>query len=234
MQKNRNYPVTQASILDNCVIPINRLLNEGEKALLLQNANVLKFKRKETIVKQGNVANSIIYLNEGLVKITRELRRDKGLVIKLEREGMFLCLISQLNATPYNFTITALEQCTVTHFNRDTFIEIMQNNGMFATEIARIISNNTIDNINRISGLTHKQLPGRIADLILYLANQIYKSNQFQVPLTRKELAELCGTTKESLIRTLSEFNHDKIIDIQKNTISIRSYEILSTLSRLG
>ncbi|MBS3771222.1 MAG: winged helix-turn-helix domain-containing protein, partial [Bacteroidales bacterium] len=67
-----------------------------------------------------------------------------------------------------------------------------------------------------------------------YFAEKIYDSNQFSFPLTRMELAELAGTTKESLIRTLTEFKHDKIIELEGKHVNIKSYDIIKTLSRLG
>jgi CRP-like cAMP-binding protein len=81
---------------------------------------------------------------------------------------------------------------------------------------------------------SHKQLPGRIADVILYFSGVIYKSEEFDFPFTRRELAELAGTTKESFIRTLAEFKNDKIIDLEGSRVKINSLRIINTLSELG
>jgi CRP-like cAMP-binding protein len=56
----------------------------------------------------------------------------------------------------------------------------------------------------------------------------------FALPLSRVEMAQLAGTTKESLIRTLTEFKHDKIIDLEERNLTIVSLEIIQTLSRFG
>ena len=88
--------------------------------------------------------------------------------------------------------------------------------------------------IDKLSSLIYKQLPGRVADIIIYFSELIYKNSTFTFPLTRQELAELAGTTKESIIRCLSEFKHDKIIDIDRNTVTVLSPKIIHTLSRLG
>ncbi len=101
-------------------------------------------------------------------------------------------------------------------------------------EVVKQLSTDNIFNINRLSSLLYKQLPGRVADIILYFSEDIFKNNTFTIPLTRQELAELAGTTKESLIRTLSEFKHDKIIDMNRNFFQVNSMHIVKTLSRLG
>ena len=70
--------------------------------------------------------------------------------------------------------------------------------------------------------------------MLLFFSENIYKSQSFTLPLSRRELAELTGTTKESMIRTLAEFRHDKIIKIDGKEVEIISPNIIRTLSRLG
>ena len=82
--------------------------------------------------------------------------------------------------------------------------------------------------------LSHKQLPGRIAEVILYFSEEIYRDIEFDFPLTRLELAELAGTTKESFIRTINEFKHDKIIELDARHVRIISMDIVKVLSELG
>lgn len=82
--------------------------------------------------------------------------------------------------------------------------------------------------------LSHKQLPGRIADVILYFSDINHKNEEFDFPLTWRELAELAGTTKESFIRTLAEFKNDKIIELNGSHVKIKSMKIVRTLSELG
>ncbi len=81
---------------------------------------------------------------------------------------------------------------------------------------------------------TQKQLPGKIADVLLYFSKEIYQSNKFTLPLTRRELAQFAGTTKESFIRTLTEFRNDKIIMLNGSEVEIISLDISNTLSEFG
>jgi CRP-like cAMP-binding protein len=70
--------------------------------------------------------------------------------------------------------------------------------------------------------------------VLLYFAEKIFHSTSYTLPLTRRELAELAGTTKESFIRTLTEFKNDKIIDLDGSIVEIKSMKIIKTLSELG
>jgi CRP-like cAMP-binding protein len=107
-------------------------------------------------------------------------------------------------------------------------------NSKYSLQLLNSISLDGLFTFEKLLSHTQKQLPGRIADVILYFSQEIYKSKSFIFPLTRKELAELAGTTKESLIRTLSEFKNDKIISMEGQEVEILSLEIIKTLSALG
>ncbi|MDX2415103.1 MAG: helix-turn-helix domain-containing protein, partial [Bacteroidales bacterium] len=107
-------------------------------------------------------------------------------------------------------------------------------NGRFARELFRILSLEMLDVSEKLVNFSMKQLPGRVADLLQYFSDTVFKANDFTVPLTRQELAELIGTTKESLIRTLNEFKNDKIIDLEGKRIKILSPDLITMLSELG
>ena len=77
-------------------------------------------------------------------------------------------------------------------------------------------------------------MPGRIAEVLLYFSENIYNETEYDFPLTRQELAELAGTTKESFIRTINEFKHDKIIELEGRRVKIISMDIIKVLNELG
>ena len=107
-------------------------------------------------------------------------------------------------------------------------------NGKYAFEIMKLVSRGGLFIFERLMSQSLKQLPGRIADVLLYFSTHIYNNTVFEFPLTRRELAELAGTTKESFIRTLSEFKNDKIINLDGTSVEIVSMDIVKTLSQLG
>ena len=82
--------------------------------------------------------------------------------------------------------------------------------------------------------LAHKQKEGRIADIILYLAAEVYYDNNFILSLTRKELAEFAGCSTENVIMTLSRWQNEKIITIEGKKFEILNLEKLQYISRIG
>ncbi len=212
----------------------NHLLTGADKELLIQNSNLVEYSKRDTIIKQNSRTSHVIFVVSGLVKISKEMRKGKSLMLKIEGPESFIGLSSVFGNETYDYSVSAIEQTLVSFTDLKIFKEIISRNGALGLEIINNISKNNLFNIDKLSGLLYKQLPGRVADMIIYFSEEIYKNSTFSLPLTRQELAELTGTTKESLIRTLSEFKHDKIIDMERNNITILSSKIIYTLSKLG
>ena len=82
--------------------------------------------------------------------------------------------------------------------------------------------------------LSKKNLRGKIAYILLDFSENVYKSPEFDLPISRKELAELIDMTTENVIRILSEFRKDGIISITGKTIAIKNMELLEQISLHG
>lgn len=213
---------------------IEEVLTAPELARFYEESNRTEFGKRDTIIKQGSKVTEVALVISGLVKVTREMRKGKNLILRVAQPGCFVGISSGLASETYEYSVCSMETTTIRTISVDTLRWLMESNHRFANEINQRICAENLFNISRLSSLLSKQLPGRVADIILYFSQDIFSSNEFSIPLTRQELAELAGTTKESLIRTLSEFKNDKIIDMNRNVFSINSFNILKTLSRLG
>jgi CRP/FNR family transcriptional regulator len=90
------------------------------------------------------------------------------------------------------------------------------------------------DSILNFISLAHKQVNGRVADILIYLSQKVYKSNSFTLNLTRKELAEFAGCSKENVIHTLTRFEKDGILKSDNKRVEILNFKKLCEISRLG
>lgn len=225
---------SQESGNHNIHFPFGELLTQEEINELMSGSSKITYSKKDVIFKQNSRVSEIAFVQSGLVKLSREMRKGKNIVLRIVQKGSFIGLPSVFDNEIYEYSAISIEPTTVWFFESNVFKSILFRKGEFAQEIISQLAKDNIFNISRLSSLLYKQLPGRVADIILYFSEEIYKSNSFIIPLTRQELAELAGTTKESLIRTLSEFNNDKIIDLTRNGFTINSMHIIKTLSRLG
>jgi CRP/FNR family transcriptional regulator len=82
--------------------------------------------------------------------------------------------------------------------------------------------------------LAHKQKEGRIADIFLYLAEEVYHGKTFILSLTRKEIAEFAGCSTENVIMTLSKWQNEKIVSLDGKSFSINDLDKLKYISKIG
>lgn len=215
-------------------LPFHHLLTEAQLELIIKHSNAVRFKNKDVIFRQNTRTSHIMFLESGLVKIYKEGRHEKILILKLAAPGEYLGLMSIFGKDTHEYSASAIQHATIRFIDINVFKNLILENGKYALKMMHILSMDGLFIFERLMGQSHKQLPGRIADVLLYFANQIFKKDEFQVPLSRREMAELAGTTKESFIRTLTEFKNDKIIELDGTHIRIRSKDIVETLSKLG
>ncbi len=215
-------------------IPQEEYLLTAELDELRSNTNIANFQKREVIFRQHTPASHILFVKSGLVKIYKEGRNKRNFILKIASQGEYIGLMSVFGSSMNQFSASAVDSTEIGYIEKKSFTSVMQKNGEFANGVVRYLSEEGLFIFERLISQSHKQLPGRIADVILYFSDTIFKNEEFEFPFTRRELAELAGTTKESFIRTLSEFKNDKIISLEGSRVAIKSMKIIRTLSELG
>jgi CRP-like cAMP-binding protein len=216
------------------LIPLQNYLTSDEIEEIRPHITVNQYSRRDIIFRQYSKTTQLMYVKSGLVKVYRESKDGRSYILKIVTAGEFLGLLSFYGNTLHQFSASAVEDCEIGFIDIQIFNQVLKKNGTFAMELIRLVSREGLYMFDKLLRLSHKQLPGRIADVILYFSETINKNEEFDFPLTRRELAELAGTTKESFIRTLAEFKNDKIIDLNGSHVKINSMKIVRTLSELG
>jgi len=219
---------------NDLMIPFKDLLNEDEIRIIKDNSNVVFYKGQDVIFKQNTRTSHVMFIKSGLVKIFSEKKNQRTKILKLGTPHEYLGLNSVLGEETFSNSAVAVEDTEIFIIDFNIFEQIMRNNGEFAYALVKHITSINLKLFSRLISQSQKQLPGRIADIILYFSDRIYHSEEFSFPLSRIELAELASTTKESLIRTLTEFKNDKIIKLDGRRVNIISKDIVKTLSRIG
>jgi len=211
-----------------------RTLDTDEQTFLIENSNKVNFDRREVLFKQNTRTSHVMFLQSGLVKIFKEGKSKKRLALKIVDPGNFIGLMSVFGDDIYQYSASAIEDSEIFMTDRSAFLNLIKKNGDFAMDIIHTLCKDGLFIFDKLMAQAYKHLPGRIANVLLYFSQDIYKSHVFEFQLTRKELAELCGTTKESFIRTINEFKNDKIINLNGRKVEIVSMNLIKILSDLG
>ena len=211
-----------------------RHLASEERLLLQKNATRMQFVRHDIILRQMMPSDHVVFVLSGIVKIYKSGRSKRVTCIGLAGPGQLAGMPCAFGFPEYRFSVSAVESTDALLIRSDALVSLIETNGDFAKEMLVMMSRDIVDLAYKLVSLTFKQLPGRVADLIRYFSRDVFDSDEFTVPLTRQELAELIGTTKESLIRTLHEFRNDKLIEMEGRRIKIIAPELIDILCELG
>ena len=134
----------------------------------------------------------------------------------------------------YAFSITALEDTFICEVELEVLKELILNNGNFALKILNRMSKIADSIIENSYEIHKKQMKGRVAFILVFLATKIYRNNTIKLPITRREIGQLISLTTENVIRTLSEFRKDEIISIDNKTITILDFDRLQNIDKTG
>jgi CRP/FNR family transcriptional regulator len=210
------------------------LLTPEEKELVDQRSVLVNYKKGENICKQGSFASHIMYLDKGLVKVFLE-GNPKDLILNItpQKNLMGLQALYEGNNT-FLYSISTYTESTVRLIDIQIFKQLLKQNPLFAFRIINILNESTSQSYGRFFSLTHKQLHGRLADILLCLSRKIFKAETFDLPISRSDLSDLTSMSTESVIRIMKDFKDDGIIDINNKSITLLDIPRLDRISAKG
>ncbi len=146
----------------------------------------------------------------------------------------YVSLLSVFSNKHYNYSVTALEDSVTCNLNMKDVRKMIDENGKLAMNLLQKMSHVADTIILNTLEIRKKHLRGRVAYILLYFSENVYFSDEFDLPLTRKEMAEYVGMTTENVIRSLSEFRKDGILKIYGKTIHIVQMDTLKSIAEFG
>jgi len=209
-------------------------LSDDEYQIVNNSRDEYIFKRGEVIRSEGDPIDSFLYLRSGLIKLYKTDKKGKDHILSLNKPGDFISFLSIFSNSVYKYSIAAIEDTKVCDIRLQSLKEVLSTNSAFALRVLNRISKVSDEIIERQFDIRQRQVKGRIAYFLLYLADTIYHSHEFRLPITRREIGELISMTTENTIRTLSEFKKDGIISMDGRTIEILKYERMVGISKTG
>jgi CRP/FNR family transcriptional regulator len=193
----------------------------------------ISYKRGETIVKEGMPVTNILYVIDGLVKVYIE-SPDKNIIIKLLNSDDFIGLTSLFGDDTYYFSASALKETRICSIDREGIKDLITRCCEFSRELSNWYCKNYNIMLTKCLNLGLRQLNGKLANTLLYLNRDEFKEIDIFSYISRKDLAELSGMSMESVVRILSEFSDEKIIEIKGKRIEIKNLERLKIINQRG
>lgn len=212
----------------------SQFIPEKDFEKLEKSSVKLTFKKGETILKQGGIPSHIAYLEKGIVKFNYESETGKNLILTIVSAPKILGGANLFYKDNNLFSLIAVEDCEVVMINSSVTEDVLMDNSKFAMMMFQVASEMFKKSVLNFISLAHKQKEGRIADIILYLTEEVYRSTKFLLSLTRKEIAEFAGCSTENVIMTLSKWQNEKIVSLEGKTIEVIDIDKLKYISKIG
>ena len=212
---------------------ISELGNKDEMYKALENHDVIDYKKKQVIYSEGQHPNKLYYIETGKIKIYKTSDGGKELITSLLSPGDFFGHIPLIENAVYEEFAETLEESSIRVIPRKEFEHLLTHNQEVALKVIKLLANNISEKEQQLVALAYHSLRKRVADALLTLKKKYAKESdeaKFSISISREDLANIAGTATESLIRTLSDFKSEKLIEIKEGKIVILDEKKLANL----
>ncbi len=189
-------------------------------------------KAKEPLFHEGSYPRQVYLVEKGRIKVFKASEDGRELIVQVAVPGEFIGYMELLNDTPYMTSAMALEDAEVYYIPREDFLRLLHQNHDVSARLIKMLACNLSDQEENLIRIAYHSVRKRVADALLDLHKKYKKdsSNDAPIAMMRQDLAQIIGTAKETLIRTLSDFREEGLIKIEDNSIIILNHEKLRTL----
>lgn len=204
-------------------------LNIEDMNLLFWDEDVHFYKRGSVIYSEGDSAKGCYYLFSGVLKVFKTGFEGKEQIIRFAKEGELIGFRSVLSKERACTSAKVLEDATVCFIPGKVLTKLIRENADFAMELMQITCKELGEANNYITDIAQKTVRGRLAEILIHLEATfgLAEDGCLKISLTREELANMVGTATESVIRLLSEFKSDELIELQGRKIKILNGQAL-------
>ena len=183
-----------------------------------QSAQTRSYKKKSYIYSNGDIPRALFLINKGKVKTFATNEEGKELIMEILQEGDFFGYKSLLVNEPYNHSAYTLEESELAMIGKEDFFALLYHNFDVAEQFIQMLCNRVSEKEERLLNLAYNTVRQRTAEALM----KLYEDHQQEeISITRDDLAKMVGTATESVIRVLSEFKDENLVQIKTGKIKI-------------
>lgn len=185
------------------------------------NGEISEYEKGESIYREGDHSNKIFLVLKGVIKCHKMDEDGKELITSLHPADDFLGFTSFMDNIPYQESATAVEPAELAAISKTGLKSILENNHSISLELMELLSGNITDIKEQLLQMAYSSVRKKTAQTLLQFAEILDKKNDDPIKISRSDLASVAGIATESLIRTLSGFKKEGLIDIEGRNIRI-------------
>lgn len=210
-------------------------VSDDEVKIIDESKNCNFYEKGQIIFHEGNRINGVYCINKGKVKLFQIGNEGKEQIIRFAKEGDIIGYRALLSEEPLSASASALEEVSVCFIPKSTLLKLLADNPKFNFKMLKLLSHELGEAARIITELAQKPVRERLAETLLILRDTFdTDQNQvIQVKLSREEIANIVGTATESVIRLLSEFKKDKLIELEGRNIKLTNIPKLTRVANV-
>lgn len=203
--------------------------------LLTNHMSEQVYKKNELIFREGAYPSGIFYITKGKVKKYKVDNDGKEQIIYLAVTGQLFGYHAVLSEARYSDSTAVLEESTVAFIPKEDFLNALDYSPLLTRRLLKTLSHEFAVLANSLSVFSLKTVRERLA-LQLILIREKYKDNYvdgmlIEISISREDLASLVGTARENIVRVLSEFKEENILESKGRKIMIKDVDRLITIA---
>jgi len=212
---------------------IFKKLTPDQVDFLTSNKTCSMVKRGTVLYQEGNRISGIYCVSKGILKIYKTGTEGKEQIIKFAKKGDVVGYRSTLISEPACTSVKVLEDATLCYISSQELYHLLKANSEFVIELLQIACKELGEANDYLTDIAQKSVKERLAEILIHLKDEFGVNSEeiINITLTREELANIIGTATESVIRLLSEFKSDGIIELQGRKIKLVDLNKLKKIS---
>ncbi|RPA68831.1 Crp/Fnr family transcriptional regulator [Cyclobacteriaceae bacterium YHN15] len=210
-------------------------VSEPHLCQLSESKNLITHKKGQILFYEGTKPLGVFCISDGVVKVYKTASNGKEQIIRLAKKGDFLGYASLLGEESYSNSATIVEDANICFVPRESFLKVLSDDTEFHRRVTKALCHDLGIMESKLTDATQKSIRERLAFTLLKLSETYgidgNEGDKIDIVLTREEIAGLVGTATETVIRLLSEFKKDELIEYQGKKIIVLDKKGLARLS---
>jgi CRP-like cAMP-binding protein len=213
------------------------LADLGHEALqrLAEKVQLTEVRRRRVVYLPGDPGQAVYFVNGGRVKISKVTRDGKELTLAYRGPGEVFGELVLIDGGPREEMAEAMENALITEIERGEFERLVQREGMIGYRLTKIVAERRRDVENKIEALIFKDVNAKLAELLLRLAVEYGVDDErgtlVALKITHQEMANLIGSTRETVSLTLSQFKRKGLIQTDGRKVILADRDGLKALA---
>lgn len=180
------------------------------------------FGRGETIFFEGDDGDGLYVIAAGKVKVYKMSPEGKEQILHIFGPGEMFGEVPVFHGRPFPATSETLVVSKLLFFPRKELIDLLNRNPAIAMNMLAFLSMMLRRFTSQIESLSLKEVPGRLADYLLFLLEEQGRDNYVTLEISKGQLASLLGTIPETLSRIFAKMTEEGLIEVDGRTIYIK------------